>query len=113
MGELTSKEKVAFLHALIRMMVADNEVAPREMVLINKFASMRDVNVGQYEFEQAKQMSETDAKSILSNMSAEKKTLLGFLLQDMARADGKISIEEKIYWMKIKSDINITAINNL
>jgi len=110
---LKLNEKIAFLHALISMMVADGNVSPNEMNLINKFVSMKDVNVGQAEFDQARAMSDVEAKNILSQMSDEKKRLLGFLLQDMAHADGVIDEGEKLYWMKIKSDINITNINDL
>lgn len=111
--ELSLKEKIAFLHALKCMMIADGEVAPREMELINKFASMRGVEVGRHEFDQALSMSDNEAKIILSAMSEDKRRLLGFLLQDMARADGKIDSGERIYWMKIKNEINITNINDL
>ena len=113
MIELSLNEKIAFLHALIRMMTADGNVSPREMRFINGFASMRDVNVAQAEFDKAKAMSDSEAKDILSRMSVTKKNLLGFLLQDMAHADGIIHEGENLYWTKIKNDINITIIDKL
>lgn len=110
---LTIKEKIAFLHALSKMMMADGEASPKEIKLLNSFASMKDVNVGQQEFNQALLMEENEAKEILSSMSDEKRRLLGFLLQDMARADGKIESGESMYWMKMKNEINIKNLSDI
>lgn len=110
---LNLKEKIAFLHALICMMEADGKVSSKELTFLNNFASMKDVNVGQNEFDQANSMSDIEAKKILSQMPDEKKKLLGFLLQDMAHADGVIDAGERLYWMKIKTDIILKDLNDI
>lgn len=111
--ELTEKEKIAFLYTLKEMMVADGVVADQEIMFINRFACMRDVDVGQHEFNQAMAMSEHEAMLILSAMSEEKRRLVLFLLRDIARTDGKVDINERAFWIKIKSILNITDIDDI
>ena len=111
--EYTLNEKIAFLHALIEMMTADGVVSQKEMELINKIVSLREMNVGQTEFNKARLMSYDEARNILSKMTDDKKEALGCLLRTMAHADGVVDDGEKIFWMRIKSDVNITNIKEL
>lgn len=109
--ELSDKEKIAILYAIKCMMAADGVIDPHEMDLLNKICSM--MHVGQNEFDQALSMSNETAMLILKNMSQEKRNLLAYLLQDMARADGFIGQTEKMYFIKVNKELHFTNLNSI
>ena len=50
---------------------------------------------------------------ILKDMSQDKRNLVAYLLQDMARADGLIDQTEKMYFIKINKELNFTNLQNI
>lgn len=109
--ELLAKEKIAILYAIKCMMPADGIIDTKEMNLLNKICSM--IHAGQSEFNLALKLSHEDAMAILKDMSQDKRNLVAYLLQDMARADGFIDQTEKMYFIKINKEINFTNLQNI
>lgn len=93
------------------MMTADGAVVSQEMDLLNKICSM--MHVGQNEFNQALEMSDETAMSILKDMSQDKRNLLAYLLQDMARVDGHIDERERLYFLKVNKELKFTNLDNI
>lgn len=109
--DLLYKEKIAILYAIKCMMTADGAVVSQEMDLLNKICSM--MHVGQNEFNQALEMSDETAMSILKDMSQDKRNLLAYLLQDMARVNGHIDERERLYFLKVNKELKFTNLDNI
>lgn len=109
--DLSNNEKIAILYSIKCMMAADGAVVSLEMDLINKICSM--MHVGQNEFNQALEMSDETAMSILKDMSQDKRNLLAYLLQDMARVDGHIDERERLYFLKVNKELKFTNLDNI
>ena len=67
----------------------------------------------QNEFNQALEMSDETAISILKEMSQDKRNLLAYLLQDMARTDGHINERERLYFLKVNKELKFTNSHNI
>lgn len=109
--DLSNNEKIAILYSIKCMMAADGAVVSQEMDLLNKICSM--MHVGQNEFNQALEMSDETAMSILKDMSQDKRNLLAYLLQDMARVDGHIDERERLYFLKVNKELKFTNLDNI
>ena len=109
--DLSYKEKIAILYAIKCMMAADGTVVSQEMDLLNKICSMK--HVGQNEFNQALEMQNETAVHILKDMSQDKRNLLAYFLQDMARVDGHIDDRERMYFLKLNEALKFTNLHNI
>ena len=109
--DLSYKEKIAILYAIKCMMAADETVVSQEMDLLDKICSM--MHVGQNEFNQALEMSDETAIPILKDLSQDKRNLLAYFLQDMARVDGFIDDRERMYFLKLNETLKFTNLHNI
>lgn len=58
-------------------------------------------------------MSAETAIPILKDMSQDKRNLLAYLLQDMARVDGHIDDRERMYFLKVNKTLKFTNLLNI
>ena len=108
---MSKKEEIAILYAIKCMMAADGTIVSQEMDLLNKICSI--MHVGQNEFNQALEMSDKTAMSILKDMSQDKRNLLAYFLRDMARIDGHIDDRERMYFLKLNETLKFTNLHNI
>jgi uncharacterized tellurite resistance protein B-like protein len=85
---LGKREKLAILRSLVFVVRADNVTAPAEVAFIERF--MRDFNISQSDFMEAKQMSNEDMGRIISNFTNDEKDMVKTLWGSAANADGKM-----------------------
>lgn len=85
---LGKREKLAILRSLVFVVRADNVTAPAEVAFIERF--MRDFNISQSDFMEAKQMSNEDMSRIISNFTNDEKEMVKILWGSAANADGKM-----------------------
>lgn len=85
---LGKREKLAILRSLVFVVRADNVTAPAEVAFIERF--MRDFNISQSDFMEAKQMSNEDMGRIISNFTNDEKEMVKILWGSAANADGKM-----------------------
>ena len=71
------------------------------------------MHVGQNEFNQALEMQNETAIPILKDMSQDKRNLLAYFLQNMARVDGHIDDRERMYFLKLNETLKFTNLHNI
>ena len=71
------------------------------------------MHVGQNEFNQALEMQNETAVHILKDMSQDKRNLLAYFLQDIARVDGHIDDRERMYFLKLNEALKFTNLHNI
>jgi hypothetical protein len=85
-------EKLAFIKAIDRVILADNEIAQGEMVYLGQLMQLLDFDAGLVE--EARKFNVQQSNAILEGMSEHKKHSLAIMLHEMAYADGNMDREE-------------------
>lgn len=89
---LTRNEKMATVCTLTHMMNADNNIDINEALLFTSI--QHHLSITEEEFQTGKDMNLLFALTIIRDMPDEKKLLVGGLITEMMKADGKIDTRE-------------------
>ncbi|MEB8330704.1 TerB family tellurite resistance protein [Flavobacteriaceae bacterium KMM 6897] len=103
--EFNLAEKLAIVKAIDEVILADGYVSQSELVFLGQLTKILKFESGL--IEEARKTTGNEGLSIINAMSEHKKTTLIVLLQEMAKADGKVDDREIDLIQSIISHIGV------